>query len=322
MTPVQINLATSTSCDVRQGARAVTKRFSYPTSAAALRAPRWCKDFLRYPVHDASLCDSNYLLNQADASGLFYDWFVGGMLTSYIHMICQQHTVACTGSSGSRPYTLRSRDGEYRVRKTWPGVLRRQLTLDRIVHPSVDVIRLSANELKTLFAAEDRVLETVSDSGVVKLHSSHGIVGSIPIKLEIRGIPDEAQPKTRFYANGFFARLAPFGESERAFALRTENCMRELGNLTALGCLPNVSAKAKILQSLAIFYHTAVHWMPFAHVNNSLLMGQVNVILRHCGSNSVPHRNHDAIALVSSTEAFTRYFVDYIRHSSETCFGL
>jgi hypothetical protein len=59
---------------------------------------------------------------------------------------------------------------------------------------------------------------------------------------------------------------------------------------------------------LARYYHTSINWMPFIGVNNSILMGQVNYVLRYHGLDVIPHSNLDYQAFFTSTNQFQDIF--------------
>jgi hypothetical protein len=68
-----------------------------------------------------------------------------------------------------------------------------------------------------------------------------------------------------------------------------------------------------VLQSLARYYHLAMIGHPFVRANNSLVMAQVNVILRRLGMKEVVHGELDYIVRSLDSQQAEAYFVSYVK---------
>jgi hypothetical protein len=63
-----------------------------------------------------------------------------------------------------------------------------------------------------------------------------------------------------------------------------------------------------IADSIFRYYHSAINWMPFSNINNSILMAQVNSLRRCLGVSPLPHGNLDTFALLTTSDGFLRLF--------------
>ncbi len=67
-----------------------------------------------------------------------------------------------------------------------------------------------------------------------------------------------------------------------------------------------------VLRELCQYFHTAINGHIFPRVNNSILMGQVNLILRRIGMNPISHDKLDYWAFVLPPDVFVPVMMDFI----------
>lgn len=70
---------------------------------------------------------------------------------------------------------------------------------------------------------------------------------------------------------------------------------------------------ASVLKSLARYYHLAMVGHPFVRANNSLVMAQVNVVLRILKMREVPHGELDYIVRSLDSREAEAYFIEYVK---------
>lgn len=285
----------------------------YPTALEELLNPHWSRDFLRrLPTDAGNEYDINYLLNQADAHNYFYNWFLNSHGSSYPDMLRKQHRLACLGANLNRPYKIkgyfRSRSGgnnNWDERDSFPGKLRLDLRQEKVSHPACDMLRVNREELKfissenyfaPLYCNEKRRLDFNKSNGQRGPLNCHCLVessGNNPLDHHFK-----------FYKNGYFRLNHPVDDE---YLIYMENVAGIMCRLVTLD-----QSKNHFFDLLAEYYHNAINWMPFAHVNNSLFMGQINVLLRHYNFKTVPHSKLDVYALLTSTGNFVPLFTDYV----------
>jgi hypothetical protein len=168
----------------------------------------------------------------------------------------------------------------------------------RIKKNEYDVIRKERYFRKIYDGEQKRI--SVKASGIAR--------GPYHIELTVDSPYNRKTHMLKFYGNGYFKICHPknenFSESGRCVSSIMER-ITETHEKVSMDSL---------LSLLGIYYHNVIHWMPFAYVNNSLFMGQVNCILRHNNMNSIPHGNLDTYAMLTSTHNFIGIFKKHIQH--------
>ena len=71
----------------------------------------------------------------------------------------------------------------------------------------------------------------------------------------------------------------------------------------------------KILIAVADYYHTVINGHLFSRVNNSLLMGEINIILKRIGLKEVTHGKLDLYAIGIDYPEFRTYFAQFIQQA-------
>ena len=282
------------------------KSFRYPICDNVLET-RWVSDFLRSHRGFSSQFDPNYIRNQRDATNYFISWLDAPCSVSYKEMLRNQHRLAALGQFGKRTYFIpipnnlrlsveTVRDGHicYKShdknnwRETYAGVFRDELEVQGVDHPACDILCLpkSIRALMEGMEQENAYNTTPFHVKFLNLNSA---------KVEV------------FRVNNMsFQRHAPIGEAREELFSHCEARMMAIRDL-----VDNEDGETSILALLPGYYHAAINLMPFANINNSLFMAQVNAIRRICSVNPLLHNHWDSIALLSSWQCFDALASDW-----------
>jgi hypothetical protein len=289
----------------------------YPECIEQLGCPGWYKDFLRDdPFKKPVLFDFSYVKNQSESHNLFYEWLTSEVEADYISMVKKQHLVACLGAKHCNPYKIREFKKSATPKEKWfyrdafPGQLRSDLCALNIVHPFRDFIRFTKHNASIL--QEEEYFEEIycKRRRTFYYEKTPGIRGTCPLNTVIEFDNFFYKKEFKFSSDGYFKMAHPQDDCYQYFQEGVKNLALQLKD-NILRMRTDPGAKLNI-ECLATYYHAAINWMPFAHVNNSLLMGQINVILRHVGHESVCHGHLDTLALASSTRNFIPIFKNYV----------
>lgn len=295
------------------------KTFRYPERDDLLLDCEYVGDFLRDPNDFPDRVEFNYLRNQRDAANHFLDWFQSIDGRTYSEMLRQCHQLAAVGSSGSSVYAIRWRTnllipsvGDNGIvqfetkdrdafRETHPGVFRSELADAGIPHPAKDLFELSFEEFTLLSALGDdsfgpglewcrdagRASRSAESTGIYQIHFP-----GTEIKLEVI-ITDSGDLECR----------NPLGQ--------TYEQMRELcdAQMSRIRRCWGSERSDTIADSIFRYYHSAINWMPFSNINNSILMAQMNSLRRCLGVSPLSHCNLDTFALLTNSNGFMRLMI-------------
>lgn len=286
----------------------------YPIVKEELLKPYWSRDFLRKdPRNEPVEYDINYLLNQAEANNYFCNWFQSPDNKSFIEMLKKQHLLACLGEKLNRPYRIKgyfrsheNGSNNWDERDSFPGKLRIELKKEKVSHPDIDMLRVNNDEYK--YINKEKYFGDLYCVKKNKLDFKKSRINYGPYHIQclIEAIGKHRIHNFKIYKNGYFRLNHPVKDEYLV-------CMESVTNIMSkLIKLNQTDDFTTFIDLLAEYYHNAINWMPFAHVNNSLFMGQVNVLLRQNNLQSVPHSKMDVYALLTSTKNFTPIFKEYI----------
>jgi hypothetical protein len=293
--------------------------FVFPFEKDELLSAAWSRDFLRFePGLVGPECDFNYLLNQAEAHTYFKNYFIQkqNVEKSFMKMLLNQHKIACLGYNGDRKYKIKGffitpEEGKngWCVRDSFAGNNRFMLSKKNIDHPSTDIIYIKHDSFSTFLLEEEDIKNrliwidfrfVIPDQVTLK----------IPICLKVENSRQRIYRKILFLRQGSFycehAKADEYLELERLVCINFAELYNKLHKCDFSIPIDN------LLPLLSNYYHSFINWMPFAHVNNSLVLGQINVLLRLCGFKSVPHGKIDMSALITSTKVFFQIFREHI----------
>jgi hypothetical protein len=264
--------------------------FKYPEDDLVLK-PEWALDFLRSLDGYPELVDPNYIRNQRDAVNYFLEWFRKPGIMTYHRMLCNHHSIASLGLNLTRPYWIRysaerhltvesysTQLIRYRssipddVRDVYPGKTRRDLEIMGIPHPINDSFYLPD--------CKNQIFEEIKSQRMK----------DPKIRVRCEG----GNFAIMVNSEGCFSRSAPVGFSYDSIS---EYCVGLMGRMQNdyLSITP---------EDIAEYYHAAINWMPFSHINNSIFMGHVNAILRLMNRPLVSHSHWDHLALVTNYDQF------------------
>ena len=294
--------------------------FNFPYERGELMNPIWCKDFLRFaPEGIQPECDFNYLLNQAEAHTYFKKYFIQqqtNIILSYLQMLCEQHKKACLGNNGDRKYKIKGyfitrKEGKngWSERDSYAGNTRFILEKINTAHPATDIIDIRDNSFSKFLLEEEDIKNNLQWIGYRFIIQKKNTL-KILINLTIDNSLFQIKKQVVFLRIGNFYCVHPKSEDYLIYQKLVCSNFAELYTKIHQFCF---SLPIDILiRTLGTYYHSFINWMPFAHVNNSLVWGQINVILRLCGYQSVPHGKIDMLALVTSTTVFLKIFQEHI----------
>lgn len=282
------------------------KGFRYPSCDNILEA-QWASDFLRSRRGFSFRFDPNYIRNQRDAANYFISWLEAPRQISYKEMLRLQHRLAALGQSGRRTYSIpipknlrliveTARDGHISYksndknswRETYAGVFRDELEVKGIDHPACDILSLP-KYIRTVMQGMHQGNAYTRTPFYVKF------LGLKSVKLEVLQVKKMV-----------FQRQAPVGETRVKLFAHCEARMMEICKLVEKG-----GGAKQVIALLPGYYHAAINLMPFANINNSIFMAQVNAIRRAYGAKPLLHKHWDSIALLSSEECFDVFGFDW-----------
>ncbi len=264
--------------------------FSIPGSEEAILAFEWRKGFLRYPNDDIG--NPAFLVNHTQALHVFDRWFRGIDDHDYQTMLSHQHTIACIGPSGDRPYTIARNGGTYSSDQMFPGMMRHM--------PGIPP--RSAFQSDSL-AEPGPLLDSLSLLGW-SVADFENINGSYRWRNPIDGIAAAIWPENLLLRQGSFSHYAPGAMNHESYLKRIADLAEDLRQTRWQHINHNPYALKTFVHKVADYYHTSINWMPFVGVNNSILMSHVNYVLRYHGFSVLPHEELDYQAFLSSTSQF------------------
>lgn len=229
----------------------------------------------------------------------FYDWYLGNRSGDFIEMIKAEHRASCLGQDGRTPYMRVYEGGGYESSDAHPGTLREELppTVPRYTY---DKFSLSPEELA--------LVQGLGQNWAVAFRDRPSDFRQAKQRIDVRDIPADSRPELTIIFDGRVERGTPTGNHEREFRRAVAARMEDLRGWRERTHSDVVKDLDKFLSDLADYYHTGIHWMPFSMVNNSIFMGQVNVMLRHFGFHTIPHDGLDYLALSTDHAVFRRIF--------------
>jgi len=305
----------------------------------------WSRDFLRDPNDFPDRVDERYLVNQSSAARFFLHWFLGEQALPYDEMLRTMHRIAACSPKGGNYYRVPTLKGQFLepiqastdekilydspvsgcMRETHPGRMRSDLEAKNIAHPTVDVIEMTSHELTLLCNAEAKIPHASTDSDKCcvskRIRSSLSALvdkhSAKPPAKKLRDKPEQVckahyslalyeylarLPVCRIKKHQF-ARCAPVGKRREDLII---HCSELISRCTYFYRRMDIS---NMLRMLFAYYHTAINLMPFANINNSLFMCQVNALLRWLDIQTLPHGKLDQYALICSYKPFLRVLV-------------
>jgi hypothetical protein len=285
--------------------------FRYPRCDNVLEA-HWASDFLRSRRGFSCQFDPNYIRNQRDATNYFISWLDAPCQISYKEMLRTQHRLAALGESGRRTYSIplpknlrlvveTVRDGsisyksndKYSWRETYSGVFREELEVEGVDHPICDNLSLP------------KCIRTGMQGMVQK-----NAYNTTPFHVNFPNL-NNAKVEVVKVKRAIFQRQAPVGETRAMLFADCEARMLDIQKLIDEG-----GGIDSVFSLLPGYYHAAINLMPFANINNSLFMAQVNAIRRVYSAKPLLHNNWDSIALLSSWECFDTLALDWRSQAS------
>lgn len=263
--------------------------------------------FLREdPKLSPSKYDVNYILNQIDACNYFYQWFCAPN-EPFVDMLKRQHSLAALGISGHNQYFIQgwseSNDIGYNqwvIRNHYAGLTRRELQIRGVQHVSMDLLRLP----------EEYYDKLQNESYYEKIYHNQPVHNDIICNTII-----EIARKKKYTHSFIFHNDGSFYINhikDEAYDDLMLLLADKMYSLLKLKNQKNIELN-KLLTELAIYYQLFLILMPFAHINNSIVWGQINVFLQYFGYNGVPHGWIDIPAMLLSSPNFFPIFSNHIK---------
>jgi hypothetical protein len=291
------------------------RSFRYPEIDHELLDREYVRDFLRDPDDFPDRVDFNYLRNQRDSANHFLDWFDGTCQGSFVEMLSKCHEHASFGRSKSSVYTINwtntilipflSMEGTIQFktsdsgafRETHPGVFRSELVDRGIQHPTVDIFELTREEFDVLAALGEQSFGADLEWCSATSKASRRTSSSGCYRIGLEGTKDKLE--VIITETGHLERHNPSGhvyEKMKALCEARISQIREHWYSKSPHSLSTLIAQ---------YYHTAINWMPFSNINNSILMAHMNSLRRCLGIEPLAHRNLDTYALLTSSSGFS-----------------
>jgi len=252
----------------------------------------WIRMSVRYP-HKR---DHNkiYLENLFVAiSEVFDPWFRNGSISDYEGILKIQHHIMAYGRSFNSVYR-----GVHELENIYPGVFRSEIK--DISHLLTNFsLRISDDvDPSKLPEAVKNLIGLFRDSDVKSLAQIDPIIYRTPIPE----IPEDSLPEIIITKNEFRAYFPPHYKI-KIYLKRMKKVMKEIRKIPV-----SISERHKLLPLLAEYLQLGVCAHPFLRINFSMLMGQVNYILKFHGLRGISHKNLDCLALISDSKDFKKRF--------------
>jgi hypothetical protein len=254
----------------------------------------------------------NYIANQIDACNYFDQWYREPN-TSFEDMLKHQHRLAAIGCTGTNYYQVkgwspdsRLDENKWGVRENFAGMTRRELQSKGIPHVSTDLLSISSAEYAAY--SNEKYFREIFNTNIGMIDVKDDVLCNSTIDID-----DKRRYTHTFIArnNGFFyikhVECEEFDLLLSMLSKKMAEIIKQKENGTA--------ELEKLLLNLAIYYQMFLVLMPFAHINNSIVFGQINVILKYWGYNGVPHGWIDSPAMLMSSKNFVPLFCQHIRYN-------
>lgn len=280
----------------------------YDTDLSLAKQNGIIRNFLRFdPKEQITEYDDNYILNQMEACNYFNEW-LKNKDCPFLEMLRKQHAIAALGNDGERTYkikgyfcSLETGSNNWDLRDHYAGQTRSDLEAKKIDHPAADLLRIPPKDYDS-YQNEDfwQIIfnPETKKVGVKKAVTLTAVVENSGLRYEHQFV---------FRANKYFYIKHPKGENYCKLAHHVSALMELISENVANRQTEN------ILDVLAAYYQLFIVWMPFAHVNNSLVWGQINTILKASGMSAVPHGMLDQYAMLLSSNTFKHKFIDHVK---------
>jgi len=267
----------------------VNYRFKKPTFLDAIDPSS--QEWKRLSVRNSTQASvsSEYLENlYYSITEEFDPWFRNKKKSNFRKMLVDQHKKLVYGKTGKTPYKGFTSIGL----DVPPSVFRNALSNNEPLLISVDN-KLLKNEIG---------LERVNELRVKLKHETDPSV-----KIFIDGIHPQAWPEIFMERTGIMVQY-PNAKYLNKYIDRMDVLMDEIRAINV-----NTSNKTKLLNTLAEYLQLGVVAHPFKRVNFSMLMGQVNYILKLHGFNGISHGLLDYAGLINDTVSFKKLFIQAVK---------
>ena len=133
---------------------------------------------------------------------------------------------------------------------------------------------------------------------------------NVDSKVKLPGIPEYNLPWNTHNAPGLE------GEFRHVYPSGTNNGLRPYyeqmyrTSKEALALIEKGASERTILEKIAEHYQYAANARPYANINNSMFMNEVNTLLQKAGMRTMPHGDLDFAAMHLQPNTFKKYFVD------------
>lgn len=281
---------------------------TYDINITSAKEKGLIRNFLRFdPNEKTTEYDDNYILNQMEACNYFNEW-LNNKYCSYIDMLRKQHYIAALGEDGKRTYRIKgyfrsieTGANNWDLRDHYAGQTRFDLEEQKKDHPAADLLRIPPKDYNS-FQNED-FWSLIYDPSTNKV----GVPKAVTISsvIETNGLTYTHQ--FVFRADKYIHIKHPKGDNYTKLAQQVSTLMNIISDQLTNKQTDN------IFETLSAYYQLFIVWMPFAHINNSLVWGHINTILLNNGMSAVPHGMLDQYAMLLSSNSFRQKFVEHIK---------
>jgi hypothetical protein len=166
-----------------------------------------------------------------------------------------------------------------------------------VQHPTQDRLRLTKHDINLWMKAS---LTNTESCGTPEQTFAKFAVRRFPKNIFIRFKKSKVSLPVKQTSTRCFKRFAPMGVDRDNLLKSCANLLQECKILYLSQRIP------ELIYNLLCYYHAAINLMPFANINNSVFMAQINSILRLSRISHIPHANLDCFALITSYTLFVK----------------
>lgn len=286
----------------------------YTESIKELKKTNKVRFFLRFdPLVTPNEYDDNYIANQIDACNYFFCWF-SNPNCSFMDMLRQQHRLAALGKTGNNTYLIkgyfRTREGgcdNWDLRDNLAGKTRYELRQEGIDHAHLDLLRIRPNEYD-IYRDED-YFKKIYQPATGKIGVDSATMCTANIAVDDQKVYSHS---FMFRKNRYFYIKHPEGSD---FEYLQSELIKKMSILLSLKKADKIDLD-NLLLHLASYYQLFLVWMPFAHINNSIVWGQMNAILQYFGYGACTHGRLDTYAMLLSSKNFWRLFEFHVKDNN------
>jgi hypothetical protein len=221
----------------------------------------------------------------------------------------ERHKLA-TGETSGRTYEFNGyQSNDPKI--VGPGRFRNEIHApDDFIEYGAIVSSSQIDEFDSFMAS--RGLQNADNESIVVL----GLEDKVNKKANVNGVRDLRFPRNYRFptrSDGVAHIYPDHAATQIYLGLTYERYQDVVSAVRAFNANSSAANLNKSLEALSDYYHTAINGHLHGRVNNSILMGEVNTVLKNLGLKPVAHGQTDIAAISMDYQVFRQYFLNFVR---------